>query len=73
MTLTKVELRRIDGFQCRCLRVILKIACPFVSRVSNEEVLDRAGAVTLSTLLLRHQLMFFGEVARADDEDASCS
>ncbi len=61
--------RKLDGFQCRCLRVILGIAAPFISRVSNQTVLAKAGALKLSTMLLRHQLIFFGKVARAPDED----
>ena len=61
--------RKLDGFQCRCLRVILRIAPSLISRVSNKTVLDRAGALKLSTLLLRHQPMLFGKVARAPDED----
>ena len=61
--------RKLDGFQCRCLRVILRIAPSFVSRVSNKTVLDKAGALKLSTLLLRYQLMLFGKVVRAPDED----
>ena len=61
--------RKLDGFQARCLRIILQVAPSFISRISNQTVLDRAGAVKLSTLLLRHQLLFFGKVARASDVD----
>ena len=61
--------RKLDGFQCRCLRVILRIPPPYVSRVSNQTVLARAGAVKFFILLLRHQLILFGKVARAPDQD----
>ena len=35
--------RQLDGFQARCLRDILKIPHPYLSRVSNKAVLEGAG------------------------------
>ena len=37
-TFTKSEYRRLDGFQARCLRQILKIQPAYYSRVSNATV-----------------------------------
>ena len=40
--LNKAEVKRLDGFHCRCLRRIFGIPPSFVSRVSNEDVLSTA-------------------------------
>ena len=44
MWLNKAELRKIDGFQAKCLRSILHIPPPYISRVSNATVLQEATA-----------------------------
>ena len=61
--------RKLDGFQSRCLRVILKIKPSYYSRVSNQTVLDKAAASKMSSMLLRQQLVLFGNVACAPDEE----
>ena len=67
--LNKQELRRLDAFQARCLRKILRIPHSYISRVSNECVLQRAGSKPLSNALLRRQLLFLGHVARKPGDD----
>ena len=62
----KGQLRRLDGFQARCLRSILGIAPSFISRVSNREVLARASWQPLSETLTLQQLAILGKVLRAD-------
>ena len=57
------EQRRLDGFHCRCLRRILRIQPTFISRTSNETVLQRAGQSSLSKMLLKDQLLLLGKVA----------
>ena len=64
---TKASTRRLDGFQCRCLRKILGISPAFVSRVSNAEVLRESGQEPASSQLLRRQLLLLGRAARAPD------
>ena len=67
--LNVAETRRLNGFQCRCMRVILGIKPSFISRVSNAEVLKRAQQNDLSCLLLHQQLLLFGRIARAPPDD----
>ena len=67
--LNVVEMRRLNDFQCRCLRVIQRIPPSFVSQVSNKVVLQESGQVQLGRQLLRHQLLLFGRVARAAPDD----
>ena len=55
LSLTKAHGRRLNGFYCRCLRRILKIPAAFVSRVSNQTVLSRAGALPLTEQLSKRQ------------------
>ena len=66
---TKAELRRLDGFQAQCLRVVLGIQPAHLSRVSNADVRAKASCQSASALLLRRQLSFFGKVARADSHN----
>ena len=62
------ERRRLDGFQNRCLRAVCGIAPSFVSRVSNQHVLDVASQMPLSKSLIKQQLTLFGKVARLPNE-----
>ena len=58
--------RQLDAFQVRCLRMILHILPAFLSRISNKDVLRRAGSPkTLSQMVLEHQLDVMGNVLRA--------
>ena len=67
--LNAAELRRLQGFHCRCLRRILGIAPAYFSRVSNLKVLEQAGEVSLDKQLLQSQLILYGRVVRAPDTD----
>ena len=58
--------RRIDGFQARCLRRILRVPAAYYSRIPNTSVRDRARTRPLSNMLLERQLLMFGEIARMD-------
>lgn len=64
--LNKAERRRLDGFQARCLRKILHIAPAYYSRVSNQEVLSKAGCRQVSSQVLQQQMILMGRVARGD-------
>ena len=61
----KADLRRLDGFQCRCLRQILRIPPAFVSRVSNKVILEKAGARPFSKKFSQRQLLMLGRIVRA--------
>ena len=58
LCLSAAERRRLDGFQNRCLRRILRIPPAFISRVPNAEVLRRARCHTATDMLLQRQLLF---------------
>jgi hypothetical protein len=67
--LNVAEMRRLNGFQCRCLRQLLGIKPSFISRVSNFSVLQQSGQISYGRQLLRQQLLLFGRVARAPETD----
>ncbi len=71
--LNVAEVRRLNGFQCRCLRAILGIKPSYVSRVSNARVLEQAGQIQMSRQLLKQQLLLFGRIARAQEGDPTRS
>ena len=62
--LLQADRAKLDAFQARCLRRIVKIAPAYFSRVSNASVLNCAGAQRLSDLLLQRQLLLYGRLAR---------
>ena len=64
------ERRRLDGLQARCLSHILGIQPAFILRVYNAAVLERASQRPLTKRLLKDQLRFFGQVARAPSHDS---
>ena len=63
---TKADMRRLDGFQAKCLRVIMGIPSAYISRVSNEHVRQQASWTKASLLLLGHQLCYLGKILRSD-------
>ena len=63
---TVADLRRLDGFQARCLRKVVGVAPSFISRVSNKEVLRIAGHVKASEVLADQQVKLLGKVLRAE-------
>ena len=65
--LTVADKRRLDGFQAKCLRQLLRIKPPYYSRVSNLEVLRRSGHKAASKLLLERQLIYLGKVLRSSE------
>ena len=62
------ELRRLNGFQNKCLRKILGIAPSFISRVSNKTVVQHASCKTASAQLLGMQLRLLRKVVIAEPE-----
>ena len=63
------EIRKIDAFQCKCLRRVLKIPPSYYSHVSNALVLKQADAKRMSCLLLEKQLKWWGTLARRNTDD----
>ena len=60
--LLKAELRRLDGFQAHCLRQILNVPSPYVSRISNKCILERCNAQQLSYTIQAKQQRLREEV-----------
>ena len=63
--------RRIDGFQARCLRKILKIPSSYYSRISNATVLEIAGETLLSTKILGEQQRYLTKISARPHDDAT--
>ena len=58
--------RRLDGFHAKCLRRICGIPPSFISRVSNVDVITRAGcSMKLSSRIRVQQLVLAGRCAAA--------
>ena len=68
-SLNKSEYRRLDGFQARCLRRILKNPSAYYSRISNARVRKMAGKDILSQYLMNEQMILMGKLAFRDNED----
>ena len=62
--MNKNLLKKLDGFYAKCLRQILKISPSFISRVTNDFILQQFNTQPLSAILLKRQLQLFGKVAR---------
>ena len=65
----KAELRKIDGFQAKCLRSILRVPPPYIGRISIATVLQRSRCKHLSTILKSRLLFLFQSIAVLPDED----
>ncbi len=66
--LRKGDRKRLDSFQVRCPRRVHGIGHAYWSRVPNAEVLRRAAAPSLTTVLTQRQLKLFGRIACMDDD-----
>jgi hypothetical protein len=64
LTFTVADLRRLDGFQNRCIRKIIGVKPSFVSRISNASVLSKADHTPTSALLQKRRLQLFGKIVR---------
>ena len=60
--LSKADLRRLDGFQARCLRKMLKVPPAFIPRISNERVCRMVDVQSFSKLVRATQLKLLGQV-----------
>ena len=67
MCLNVAELRRLDGFQNRCVRKIIGIKPSFISRVSNAAVLEKAGHQPASKMLRKRSLQLLGKILRSPE------
>ena len=68
-TLHAHDKRKLDGFHADCCRKILRISSSHISRVSNRYVLMQLGTTSLTSILLKRQLQFFGSIARRAHND----
>ena len=65
-TTTQVQDRRVEAFHQRCLRRILRIQ--WFRRVSNREVLERAGIEPISKFIGNGRLRWFGHLIRMPED-----
>ena len=67
--LNSSELGKLNAFQARCLRKIAGIPHSYLSRISNDTVLQTCKCEKLSSVLHYRQLQLFGRLAQLPDED----
>ena len=62
----KAECRRIDAFELRCWRRLLKV--PWTTRRSNRSILKEINpGISLEGMMLKLQLQYFGHLMRRVD------
>lgn len=64
-TCYKRHIRKLDQFHLRCLRRILHVS--WEDRITNQEILRRAGCLGIEALLKKAQLRWTGHVLRMSD------
>ena len=62
------DLSRLDSFHARCLRKICRILPSFISRISNQHVLDVAMQPPLSRTLQERQMKLYSAIAQMPDD-----
>ena len=68
--LTVAQERQLNGFQNRCLRVIIGVQPSYVSRTSNATVLQMCGHTSATQLLRERQLAMLDRVLRCPEGHA---
>ena len=62
----KAECRRIDGFELRCWRRLLRV--PWTARRSNQSILKEINpGISLEGMMLKLKLQYFGHLMRRVD------
>ena len=65
-TIKKAEHQRIDAFELRCLRRLLRV--PWTARKSNQSILKEISPeYSLEVLMLKLKLQYFGHLMRRAD------
>ena len=66
LTVKKAERRRIDAFELRCWRRLLRV--PWAARRSNQSILEEIShGCSLEGLMLKLKLQYFGHLMRRAD------
>ena len=65
--LLKADRTRLDAFNCACIRRICGIPHSYVSRVSNDDVLQHSGQPRLSSILAARQVRLYKRIAALPD------
>ena len=65
-TVKKAERRRIDAFELRCWRRLLRV--PWIARRSNQSILKEISpGISLEGMMLKLKLQYFGHLMRRID------
>ena len=64
-TVKKAQRRRIDTFELRCWRRLLRV--PWTARRSNQSILKISPGVSLEGMMLKLKLQYFGHLMRRVD------
>ena len=64
-TVKKAERRRIDAFELRCWRRLLRV--PWTARRSNQSILKISPGISLEGMMLKLKLQYFGHLMRRVD------
>ena len=64
-TIKKAELQRIDAFELRCWRRLLRV--PWTARRSNQSILKINPGISLEGMVLRLKLQYFGHLMQRAD------
>ena len=65
-TIKKAEHQRIDAFELRCLRILLRV--PWTARRSNQSILKEISpGCSLEGLMLKLKLQYFGHLMQRTD------
>ena len=67
--LTKSMCARLDSWQARTLRRVLRVKASMISRVSNAEVLRRAGTRPLAAQVADERIKFLGHILRRPPQE----
>ena len=68
-----MDLRKIHGFQAKCLHCILGIPPPYTRRISNATVLQSSRCKLLSTILKFKQLLLYQSIATLPESEDDAS
>ena len=64
-TVKKAKRRRIDAFELRCWRRLLRV--PWTARRSNQSILKISPGISLEGMMLKLKLQYFGHLMRRVD------
>ena len=65
--LSAIDFKHLEYIHARCVQRIFRVKAAYISRISNREVLRRAGTTNFGAVVRKQQMKLLGHILRKDE------